>query len=430
MTTSWNRGRTRLTESQYIELACRILRNRHVADVQSRTVDLLGEKKADRIGPIDMTRNVLRSWTSRVCRAYDTPPLVSGLTDDLVAAIGDYTASTTARDYAQLGGRPMPSVLADASRQAHIFQEAAGFCGVLLSWSDRSGRLVPQVIAPDEMAPPRYVPGESEPVVVEYRSVRVVGGSARSVTEIFSVEDSSAPFYRVMSDGADVTALVHGDVYEGDSYTALWSYSDGRPFLPIVVRGHIDRIYDRLQQVEGSLIVPARWTAWGSGCDLSSHPRSNVRGMRLVGGDSSTATGQTGADDGPDVVHRWEDTDPEKPGDHWQDKPAFDPLTTGRAVAFYETMILSALDLPMMENTGGEPTQRELEARATLVRAALPECRRFDGELLTRASAMMARRTPGGDWPTGPFGILYHDEITAARAAITAPAATAEVQNV
>jgi hypothetical protein len=110
----------------------------------------------------------------------------------------------------------------------------------------------------------------------------------------------------------------------------------------------------------------------------------------------------------------WTDTDPDKPGDHWQDKPAFDPLTIGKAVGFYESMTLSMLDLPIQtEATGGEPTAREMEAQEEAIEATFAECRRFDSELLSRCAAL-ANRLPmveGENISEGPIGLLYRGEV-------------------
>ena len=410
----WDKGTTRLTPEMYLALVVRILDNRHGRDVIERMEQHLGERAA-RMGPVDLSRNVLRSWCARICRAYSVPPMVSGLTPELVAALGDDSASTLVARYAEAGAAPMPTTVIQASARAQWYQEPGGFSGVCIGYSARSRRLTLKVITPDDLRLDYASEDPSEPTVIHYRALRQIGDGWREVVEVYDLTDPEVPTYRVMDGDQDVTVDIHGQGYDGDEYP--WRYADGTPYHRIVVRGHTDRIYDHLQQVEASLVVPMRWTAWGSGTDFASHPGRNVRGLTLAGMASDTAQGSTGMADGPEVIKRWVDTDPDKPGDHWQDAPAFDPLTTARAVGLYESMVLSMIDLPLqMEATGGEPTAREAEAQEEAIKQTLPECRRFDSELLARCAALANRLDEVADTeiPEGPYGILYRGEVAEA----------------
>lgn len=415
-----SKGSTRLSPREYAALAVRISGNRHGADVIARMESYLGARAA-RLGPVDLTRNVLISWQSRVCRAYARPPLVSGLTAELAAVMGDHTAQTVIDRYGQAGGRPMPTSQAQASHEAMRLQEgAAGYAGVRIGWSARTGRIVLEVIPPDDLEPVYASDDPTEPTIIRHHGVRHLGGEPIEVVEVYDLTDLSSPSYRVYKDGdegQDVTQEVHGRTFTGQAYLDEWSYQDGRPYHPIVMRGHPDRLYDRLQQVEATLATAIRWTAWGSGCDFASHPGRNVRGLALASMTSSTGEAAVGIADGPEVIKRWVDMDPENPGDHWQDAPAYDPLTMARAVGLYETMALSMIDLPMqLEATGGEPTAREAEALEERIQGTLPEARRFDAELLRRCAALANRvdEIPASGIPEGPYGVLYRSEIDAA----------------
>jgi hypothetical protein len=420
----WNKGTTRLTPKQYLALVVRILGNLHGRDVIERMDAYLGERAA-RMGPADLTRNVLMSWCARVCRAYVRPPMASGITDALVAVLGDHSATTLVERYAVADGRPLPTAVAQASGKAQRYQETGGYAGVLISWSERTARITLSVITPDDLQADYASEDPSEPTVVRYSTCYTVDGDAVEAVDVYDLTDLRAPSYRVMAGDDDITQAVHDQTYEGADY--IWRaaadkrYPEGRPFHRIVVRGHPDDTYRRLQQVEASLVVPIRWTAWGSGTDLASHPGRNVMGMKLVGMASDTATGATGMADGPEVIKRWVPTTDELTPEHWQDAPAFEPLSTAKAVALYESLTLSAIDLPMlMDGTGGEPTKREQEAQEEAILATLTECRRFDAELLRRCAAT-ANRIPevaGSTIPEGPFGLLYRGEVDAALLAV------------
>jgi len=413
------KGTTRLGPREYVELVVRISRNRHGGDVIARMESYLGDRAA-RMGPVDLSRNVARSYQDRVCRAHSRPPLVSGLGPELAAAMGDNSATTVIDRYAAAGGYPMPTTQVQASNGASRFEQVAGYAAVRIGWSSRSGRISLEVIAPDDLELEYASDDPTEPTTIRHHGTRQIGDEVIEVVEVYDLTDLKAPSYRIYKGGdvrQDVTQEVLGQTYVGDDYTAEWSYQDGTPYHPVVVRGHPDRIYERLQQVEATLTAAIRWTAWGSGCDLSSHPGRNVRGLALASMSSSTGESAQGMADGPEVIKRWVDMDPENPGDHWQDAPAFDPLTTARAVGLYETMALSMIDLPLqLEATGGEPTAREAEALEERIQGTLPECRRFDAELLRRCAALANRleSVEGDGIPEGPYGVLYRSEIDAA----------------
>ena len=416
-----NAGHTRLPLWQHVALAVRILRNHHAVDLLTRSRDLLGDR-ADRIGPMDMSRNLLRTWCERVGRAYDIPPMVSGFNPALSPVIGDSSATTTARRYATVDAAPMPTTAADASAEAQLYQLGAGYSAVKVGWSRRTGRESLHVVTPDHFWPEYASDDPSEPTIVRVKSSHRLRGELHNLLEVYDLTDLDNPSFRILDGDKDVTKAVLGRTFIGGDYLAVWSFSDGRPYHPVVVRGHPRHAFDRLQQVEASQIAPVRWTAWGSGTDFASHPGRNVRGLRQIGTSSNTGGGGSGISDGPEVIKQWADINDERPGDHWQDAPAFDPLTIAKAIGFYESLTLSLLDLPMqMEATGGEPTAREAEALESRIRATYTECRRFDAELLRRCAAL-ANRLPeveGSGFSEDRLGVLYRNEIAEALGAVT-----------
>ena len=399
------------TPEQQVALAVRIIEHRHHMDVLARSPDILGDR-ASMIGPIDLSRNVLRSWTDRVGRAYGITPFVGSMSPILAAALGDASASVTVAKYATADGYPMPSTAILASEEAQRYELGAGFAGVLIGWSKRTQRIYLEVITPDDLCITYDSDDPTEPTGIIQRGVRTIAGQAVEVEETYDLTDLEQPSYRVMKGAEDVTQTVHGETFTGEDYP--WRYSDGTPYHRIVLRGNPKRVYERSRQVEASLIVPVRWTAWGSGTDHCSHPGRNVRGMVPMTLDSDTDERQTGTVAGPAVVHRWVDINPERPGDHWQDAPAFDPLTTAKAIGFYESLTLSLIDLPIqMEATGGEPTAREAEAMEEYIRGTFAEARRFDGELLRRCAALAnsLSEVDATDLSEEPYGTLYRHEI-------------------
>lgn len=399
MVRGWrSKGYTPRSPEQQVALAVRILDDRHSVDIYERAQLALGAR-ADTIGPMDLSRNTLRSAIDRVARAYWTIPLVDGLGEELARLLGDASARTTIETYAAGGGRPMPSPMIQASQEALRYRLAAGYAGVVLDWSARTGRIVLRSCSPDDLRM-TYTDDPVEPATISRRAQRLSGGEWREVTEVYDLTDLDAPSWRVCWDGGE----------EAQEWPEAWRLADGRPYHPVVVTGDDRHPYATQSLVEATLIVAARWTAWGAGCDDAAYPARHVRGLRLVGADSGEA------DSGPEVIHRWQDESPDQPGDHWQDAPGYDPDVIGRAIRTYELSAMSAMGLPVSyEQTGGEPTEQERLALEQLQESTYAECRRFGAEVLLRAAAF-ANRHPEirASIPEQAHGILFGREVAAA----------------
>lgn len=397
------------TPEQQTALAVRVLDQLHAPDVLQKLQDVLGER-ANRVGPVDMSRNVLTSYVNRYT-TYRTPPLVGDLSEELADLMGDYSSVVTVARYEALGGRPMPSVLVVAAAAAYRYRLGAGYAGLHVGYSKRTGRLVYTVASPDDLRLEYASDDPNEPTVIRWQMLRKVKGEVQAVWDTYDLTDPDSPSYRVLDQhGKDLTSEAHETTYEGDGY--VWRDDDGTPFHPVVISGHPNDRWRASPLVEATLSVAARWTAWGSGLDTSSHPQRNVRGMSLARVDTTDV--QQGIAVGAEDVAQWTDDNPDRPGDHWQDAPAFDPLTTGQAIRLYESSALSMLGIPIsLENTGGDPTDIERQAMAEEIASTYAECRRADGEVIAR-SAMLANRLPdieGESFAESGYSALYREEI-------------------
>lgn len=426
--------RPRPVEAQ-IHLATRVIDNEHEDDVAERAKLSLGSR-ASLIKILDLSRNPLRSYTERVGRAYSPPPAVSGLGPALAAVLDDHSATTAVDEYAEIGSYPLPTTVLQACQDAQRYRLGVGYGAIHIGYSERTRTITMTVIRPSALEPTYASTDPQEPTRVRYLGSRTVDGQARDVIEDYDLTRLDAPTYRVMLGNQDVTAQVNdGRTYEGEGY--IWRYADGRPYIPVVLTGTTRHPYATMPLVEATLQVAVRWSAWGIGCDHASHPQRHVRGLVLAGMDSSATSGthgETGIATGPETVLVWHDVDPDRPGDHWQDAPAFDPEVTGRAIRTYETSAMSALGLPLdYEATGGEPAAREAEALEQMIASTYPDNRRLVASLLLRCAAYAATLAAdglidSGDYGTGPFGALFREEIRAALGAqpTLAPAPAAE----
>ena len=394
-------------------LAARLVDNGHMMDVYYRVKYDLG-KRASVVGRIDLSRNPLRSYVQRlIAPIYRTPPFVDGLEPGLAKLIGDYSGRPTIERYQAAGGYPLPSRMLDHVQQAQFYRRGAGYAGVLIGWSARSSSPYLETVSPADLELRYSTDDPWEPTVIRHYREREVDGRWIEVVDEYDMTDPSAPRFRVLRPqsvgGEDLTESALGTVYSGDAWP--WRYADGTPFHRIVVTGHPSHVWDTLPLVEGALNICVDWTHWHAAVRDASHGQRHVVGLRIVGLDSDEATRSEGQAAGPESVVVWEHDDPERPGEHWQDAPPFDPKVIAEALRTYELTLLSAMDIPVAyERTGGEPTETERRALAGLIRAEYATCRHLDSEVLRRLAALV-RVESGETYSEEPHGVSYREEI-------------------
>lgn len=413
-------SRTRLTAEQQVALAVRILDNRHLSDVYDRMRSMMG-RRAQTLGPIDLSRNSLLSGVTRLNRAHDQPPAVDGLTAEQAALMGDFSAAVTLQRYATIGARPMPTMMQLQSREVGKYRIGATYAGHLVSWSPRARLIYTEPVKPDALRLTFASDDPTEPTIIEHMRRRTIAGKVTDTTDRYDLTDLSRPSFKVLRghdaspSADDLTASVMGDAQTmGDNWPILWTDSEGRPYHRIVISGSPDNPFGTMAAVEATLTVSMHWTAWGTGILDAGHPQRHVEGLVPVGADSSAETGDTGIEAGPETIIQWMRAHPDQPGQHWQDGPGYDPEVTGRAIRAYEVAAMNSLGLPLdYERTGGEPTEQERLAMEQAIRATFPEVRRSDALVLSRAAMMLNRLALPGvpEFSETPPAILYRDEV-------------------
>ena len=416
---TWTPRQKRTPELQ-VQLACKMLDEEHWEDVYSRACDILGERISI-VGPLDMTRNPLRTYTHRLGSAYRRPPFVASLTAELAALIGDQSASVTIDRYDKAGGRPMPTDLVQTASDTIRCRLGAGYAGRLIGWSSRSQRYYVQTVKPDVLEL-RYASDDPrEPTVIRHTLTRPVDGNEREVVDEYDLTNPDAPRFRVLLGEEEVT----GRALDAEALKQVrawpWRYADGTPFHRIVIEGTPLHPYATNSLIEATLRVSVLWTNWGAGIVDAGHPRTHTIGLEPDGHSSDETTGEAGQASGPETIHRWRHSDPERPGTIMQFGPGYDPKIIGEAIREYELTVMSALGFPVaFERTGGEPTEQERRAMEELIASTYPECRRADSEVIRRIAAT-SNRTAGTSFSEEPYGCLYGEEITEALAAVKPP---------
>lgn len=414
-------------------LRVRMLNGRHVLDIARRAKDELGDR-GHQLGPIDMSRNPLRAYVNRVCRAYYTPPLVNDLPEGLARMIGDQSATTTIARYAKAGGRPMPTRMAAVSAEALRYRSAANWAGTCIGFSQRSARPFLEVITPDDLDVEYLSDDPLAPTRIIHRRRRMVKREAKAVEEVYDLTDLDEPSYRVFHNDRDITGDVFGMEFVGGDYWWRYGGPDGRPFHRIIVSGDPREPYRGVELVEGSLTSPVLWTHWKAGVRDAGHPQRNSVGLVPYGhgSDASGAPGEQGVSAGPEDVVRWTHEDPERPGSLHQFGPGFDPEVVGRAVRQYDMGLHSVLGVEVdFERTGGEPTETERRAMEELITSTFAACRGHDSLVLRRTAAVCNRATAmlvadgrkdveATTFPEAALPVLYRQEVTEALAAVEA----------
>jgi len=398
-----------------------MLDGRHTAAVIERLEAELGSR-ARTLGPIDLSRCTLCAYVDRRGRAYRVQPAVTGLGDVLASAIGDASAKTLIAKYGTFGARPMPTVLQRVAGDALRYRLGCNWVGVALGWSTRASRPFLQVVTPDDLTVTYASDDPLTPTVIEWRRSNAVGEELLDVSDLTDPEN---PKYTVTDKSGK--SVLEEDL-SGAAY--WWRYADGRPFHRIVISGDPRQPYLGLPLVEGSLRLTTGYTTFWAGMRDAGFPSRHALGVELEGSDA--ADGSEGQASGPEVVHRWRMTNPEKIGTLIQFGPGFDPEVIGRALRNYELGLLAASGLPVaFEATGGEPTESEARELNEAIRGTYAECRGQDTLILRRMAAITNRAgenaeaagkpRPYPEIPEYGYGVLYRDEIEDALEAVAPP---------
>lgn len=409
------KGYVKRTPQQEAALRVRMLDGEWAADLYEQCIAQMGSR-GGKLGPIDPSRCVLESYVQRLARAYAIPPMVTGLSEDLARAIGDASSSTTIQRYAVKQGRPMPTVMQAACRDALGYRLGCNWVGVAVGWTKR-GRPSLTVIPPDELEVTYASDDPLSPTAIRWTRSLDDGTIATDVSDLTDLEN---PSYRIEVDDSDATEDLLGETLTGEAY--WWRYQDNRPFHRIIISGDPLHPYRNLKLVEGTLRVGAAWTHWFAGLLDAAYPSRHAIGLDLLGHDSDPDGGGAGVETGPEVVHRWVHESLERPGQLIQLGPGFDPEIIGRAIRTYELGLLTASGLPVdWEGTGGEPSATEQEQLRQAIELTYPDCRGQDVLLLRRLAAVCNRAgeaaeergepRPYPPLPEGGYGVSYGEEV-------------------
>jgi hypothetical protein len=428
-----DKGRVKRSPREEMALRVRMLNGRHAEDLYGRVMAELGDEGANVVLPIDLSENIAEMYLGPRAKAYDTPPLVDDLSEELANLIGDQSARTTVARYATVKARPMPTRMLEVSREHLEYRLWCNWCGTAIGWSDDGRRPFLEVITPDDLEVDYQSADPLRPTVIKHFRVRVVAGKETEVADVYDLTDLANPTFRVFDGDNDVTLKVdafNGQTFDGADYWWRYAptedYPEGRPFHRVVISGDPRRCYRGISLVEGGMRLGVGRTYFWSGMRDAGFPRTHSIGLELDNKGSEEGGG-TGGYFGPTSVPKWRHVNPEKPGTLQQFGPGYDPEAIARALNIYSGWLLTTLGRHVdAERTGGDPTALEAASAAELVAKTFSACRGHDALVFRRVAAIHNRaseRTEGmepANLAEAPLSALYRDEITEALATVQA----------
>lgn len=408
-----NKGWSARSPKEQVSLCVRIYLGRHAQDLEEQVLAMLGERRAI-VGRVDMTRNPLRSACDRVNRAYQRPPLVTGITPALLAAMGDASGAVAIKKYTKAGGLPLPTAQQAEARETLGLYLAAGYAGLMVGWSSRRQKVIVKHVSPDDLSAEYAGDDPIEPTKIVHSRQRWQGDRYVAALETYDLTDPDRPRFTITSAGGD--NLTPEEIEESGGWPDEWRDATGRPIHRIALLGRPGQPYVTQRLVEASLRVPALWSHWAAGIVDAGHPSRHAMGLRAAGASSDARSGQLGQAGGPEAIHLWDHVDPERPGTMMQLGPGFDPKLIGEALQNYELGAMNSLGLPVaMSGTGGEPVAQEEEAAERAASIHYPALRLMDAQVLQLAECYLAAHEKRAVVDIRA-GVLYGDEVEAALA--------------
>lgn len=401
---------------EHTRLRRRMLYGAWREDLDRRIALAIGAVRREAWGIPDLSSNVFRSSMTSMAVLYDRRPQVhhsqAGAADELSKYVIDAglwpLMQRVQRD--TLGMREM-FIRVDVSED----RDEPGKAEV-------NYRPIP----PDMVLAHAHPEHPDEPVEVrELRLRRGKDGKPRWTWDVLSVADLDRPVYRVVAAGEtmgeDLSAEYLGveGGYVGEAYP--YRYSDGRPFLPLVLyhaakTGMLFDPYEASELVEGSLNVSVFWSMFGHVIRQASWPQRYAVGVRvpsaMIDGDQEATLRESVIPD-PATVLLFEPSDEGMSPQISQWDAGADPEKLQEAISLYERRLaaFAGISPSDVQRVAGDP--RSGFALAISREAARESQRRYepvfspiDEELLGITAAMINRVT-GSALPEEDYRVAY-----------------------
>jgi len=401
---------------EHTRLRRRMLYGAWREDLDRRIALAIGAVRREAWGIPDLSSNVFRSSMTSMSVLYDRRPKVHHSDQNSADELSKYVIDA--------GLWPlMQRVQRDTLGMREMFVRV----DVMPDRDDPgSAEVNYRPIPPDMVLAYAHPEHPDEPVEVrEMRLRRDKHGKPRWTWDVLSVVDLDMPFYRVISagdnGGEDLSAEylgVEGGLV-GEAYP--YRYSDGRPFLPLVLHhaaktGMLFDPYEASELVEGSLNVSVFWSMFGHVIRQASWPQRYAVGVRVpsavIDGDQDATIRESVIPD-PATVLLFEPSDEGVSPQINQWDAGADPQALQEAISLYERRLaaFAGISPADVQRVAGDP--RSGFALAISREAARESQRRYEpvfspiDEELLGITAAMINRTIGSSLPEDDYRVAY-----------------------
>ena len=255
--------------------------------------------------------------------------------------------------------------------------------------------------------------------VCEYRVRANPDGEPTWYRDVFDLTDPQRPVFVVENeDGKEAGTAIGLPPIVGDEYRAMWSFADGRPFIPgewyhAQRTGKLaDPLFGR-ELVEGTLSVAMLFTFWGHLVRDASHPQRYAVGAMPAGANSHEGDGMQWIETDPSSLLRFE-ADPGISVQIGQFQPGGDPVSLGNAIRDYAADLAVDFDISPADIQRANGDARSgfaialtREGMRHAQRRYRPSFQRHDTALVTKIAAML-NRAGAETLPEQGYRITYH----------------------
>jgi len=391
--------------------ARRILEGVWKDDARQRVLDHFHASRVPILGPIDITRNLVKSVSTGLAALYQDPYALTN--DDATDAAEQVKAVQVDGGYFALAPRNQRNVI--AMRECHVRPELT------------SRGIFYRIVTPD-MIEAEADPEDPDRIVHLYEARRRdLNGKTVWTWDHFDIRDEAAPLFEILlADKAKRVDLT--DQFEpAVAGVYPWVSEEDGPVIPYPTyhfqrTGSLYNVNESMEVIEATLNVAAFWTLWGHAYKDQSYKLKYLMDADVGGATEGPGGTQQVVTDGSAIIRMFTTGADKGTVGEWG--AATDPEVMGRAAMMYEQASLQHFGLGDGDVERGPESGYAISLRHSAVRKAQgdmePEFARADLELI-RDTAILMRSLPSPvNVPESGYSITYNslpesDEEEAAR---------------
>ena len=380
--------------------ARRIIESAWKDDAETRALEHFHSSRRPALGPIDTTRNMLKTVSTSLAALYQKP---YALTNDDSQDGADIIKQTHADGgYFALAPRNQRNVI--SLRECHIRPELTPR-GIFY-----------RVVTPD-VVEAEADPEDPDRLVTFYEArLREVKGEWVWTWDHFDIRDEKAPVFEILladsSRRVDLTPELEPEV----AGTYPWVSEEVGPIIPAPIfhfqrTGNLYNVNEAMEMIEGTLNVSAFWTLWGHAYKDNSYSLKYLIDADVGGATEGQSGNQEVMTDGSSIVRLF--TTGADKGSVGEWSAPSDPEVMGRAAREYELSLMQHVGLGSEDaETRGPESGYAISLRHSAIRKAqadmTPEFTRADLDLIRNTAILLRLQEPSVVVPESGYTITYN----------------------